>query len=74
MSKYLLNNYWVFDTGNNLDITTTLSEGFYVDIEHPLKAHGPVIAARFSEAVCFFSSETLSLLHLPRLAGVTTAR
>jgi hypothetical protein len=39
-----------------------------------LRRMAHVIEARFSEAVCFFSSETLSLLPLPRLAGVTNAR
>ena len=33
VSEYLLDYSWIFDTGNNLDLTSALSAGFNINIK-----------------------------------------
>ena len=41
VGEYLLNNRWVFDAGDDLDITTALSAGFNINVKHALQALCP---------------------------------
>ena len=41
MCEYLPDDYWIFDAGNDLYLTTTLITGFYVYIENPLQSLCP---------------------------------
>ena len=83
VGQYLIDYRRVFNAGNHLHRATAFTAGLNVDIEHPLETSPPgayfwcaqLIDARRSAEVCSWpSSETLGLLPLPRLAGVTAAR
>jgi len=59
VGKYLLNNPWIFNAGNDSDVATALIAGFDINIEYALQSspHGAyfwcahVIEARFSAGV-----------------------
>jgi hypothetical protein len=78
VSKYFHDDLGGFNTGDDPDITSTFTAGFYVDIKYPLQPspHGAyfwcahVIEARFSAEVWSVASAGWVFLRLPRLTGM----
>jgi len=41
MGKYFLNHYRIFYTGDDPDVSTAFTAGFYVYVEYPLQSFCP---------------------------------